>query len=318
MKKSLFLALAVLLIFAASCSGVTEVSGDPVSSEVSEEISVQEESSEPEIPTHEFKGEDMIENLTYKNPGEMGDNDGPAFCVYSGKGMNKAEMKLELSAVEHSTVGTGGITVNGFIFLGVDVYAKEGYWINCCDAGVFYSEQHGGWKIFSNTYDSTGNGEGEWYHSKETLDPTRDYLITLDSSKNDGELTLTLNCLDSGEVAMEHTFKLYGTRADGSNTSYLTNFAIDWINGSWIDKNGEPTDKWVEVLKAAEGQGIYFKNIRVYDCALYREGERLDWTSDLTNRRCLMPDSTYDVDGTVVTVHSGTFDTEYIVDIVIE
>ncbi|MBO4276962.1 MAG: hypothetical protein J5925_01015, partial [Clostridia bacterium] len=267
------------------------------------------------LKTHEYTGTESLDNTTFKNTGHMGDDDGPAYCVYSNVGYNKAEMSFALSEAETSTLGRSGIRMNGFVFLGINAYNDEGYWCNCCDAGVCYTGENGGWSLFWGTADD-GTGKPGWYSGGKTLDPARNYVLTLDSSQKDNFVVLTVTDADDGKVADRAEFRLAGTKADGSNTDYLTDIAVDWAGEeSWIDADGNPTEDWREVLFACAGQKMCFKNIRIYGCTLYSGETRFDWDSSCTNRRGLCPDAGTDVYGTVITVHHIKADSEYVIDI---
>ncbi len=266
---------------------------------------------------HVFNGTETINNLEYVNPGYMGDDDGPAYCVYSESGYNRSEMVFELSKAELNNIGTNGYSrVNGFVFLGSDVYDEDGEWMNCCDAGVYYSGVNRGWQLFAAVYDN-GEGEYQWFDDPHTLNASSDYRLTLDCSKTDGRAKLTVTDVYDETVSYTLEFPLFGAKADGSRTGFLTNIAIDWAGEeTFVDKEGVPTDDWLKVMDSCLGQGIYMKNVRIYGCALYKNGVRTDWDESLTDRRCLTPDSTYEgFEHKVITVKNATNDTEYIIDI---
>ena len=267
------------------------------------------------VAMHAFKGTEAFDNLSFTNPGQMGDADGPAYCVYSQKGYNKAEMNFELSAAEASVAGKRGALMNGYVFLGATAFNEEGYWVNSCDAGLTYTGENGGWRLFWNTADD-GTGNRGWFSGGKTLDDTRNYRITLDCSKKDGWAVVTVTDIDDERVVDSAEFRFPGSKADGGNLEMLTDIAVDWASeDTWVDSHGEPTEDWTEVVFACAGQNMYFKNLRIYGCALYGGGLRFDWEPACTDRRGLTPDSGTEVYGKVITVHSVTGDTEYIVDI---
>ena len=94
---------------------------------------------------------------------------------------------------------------------------------------------------------------------------------------------------------------------------YYNVFKYDYPS---VDSDGNATDDWKKVMRNCIGSGIRMKNVRIYGCALYKDGERLDWTPDLTDRRCITPDISYTgFDEQITTVRSASNDTEYIVDL---
>ena len=293
-----------------------DLSGDGMNYIWAYELSVWQYVKDEQNDIHEFSGTTNFSNLDYTNPGYMGDNDGPAYCVYSKKGYNKAEFIFELSQLDVNNLGSNGARVNAFVFLGIDVYNDQGNWMNCCDSGFYYTGVNGGWQLFTAIYDD-GAGEYSWYSCGPTIDPTYDYKLVLDSSYQDGKAKLTIINMYDGAAVSEHEFDLYGAKASGQNTSYLTNIAFDWAGEStWVDSDGNATDDWKKVMRNCIGSGIRMKNVRIYGCALYKDGERLDWTSDLTDRRCITPDRSYTgFDEQITTVRSASNDTEYIVDL---
>lgn len=82
-------------------------------------------------------------NLSYTNPGKMGDNDGPAVCVYAKPGYFRASLDIAVSDIRMQTLRADGRFVNAYIFLGVDILDAGGSWINCFDAG--------GWSVPAGT-----------------------------------------------------------------------------------------------------------------------------------------------------------------------
>ncbi|MBP5155315.1 MAG: hypothetical protein J6252_01890 [Clostridia bacterium] len=267
------------------------------------------------VAMHEFAGTESFDNTSFTNPGQMGDADGPAYCVYSRKGYNKAEMSFELSAAEASILGKRGALMNGYVFLGATAFNEGGYWVNSCDAGLTYTGENGGWRLFWNTAND-GTGNRGWFSGGKTLDDSRNYRITLDCSQKDGWALVTVTDIDDCRVVDSAEFRFPGSKADGSNLELLTDIAVDWASEeTWVDSHGEPTEDWTEVVFACAGQNMYFKNLRIYDCALYNGDLRFEWEPACTDRRGLCPDAGTEVYGTVITVHSITGETEYIVDI---
>ena len=145
-----------------------------------------------------------------------------------------------------------------------------------------------------------------------------DYKLVLDSSKENGKVTMTAIDLADGKVADSLEFDLWGSKADGSNTLYLTDIAIDWADeNTLVDTNGNPTteDNWVEITKANMNQGIYMKNVRLYDIALYKNGERHIWDKTLTDRRGMWSDKNDPIDAVTTSVSHIVEDYEYIIDL---
>lgn len=167
------------------------------------------------------EGTEYISNLHYENPGAMGDNDGPAVVIYSEQGYNKAEMEVALSQIDIHNIRSDGRVVAGYIFLGLTVYAPWG-WMNSVDAGLVWSGRVGGWRLFYSSYDPK-----VWWHSTDVfLDPDKDYKIVLDSSEADGQVKLSVYDMDGG-LADSADIVLNNALADGSNTAFYMNFAID-------------------------------------------------------------------------------------------
>jgi len=266
---------------------------------------------------HEFKGSESFSNLTMKNADDddMGDQGAPGYCVYSIKGFNKAEMTWEMSQVDVNIVGNNGSRVTAYVFLGVNVYNEGGYWMNCCDAGFGYGNDTTGWRLFAATA-TDENGKRSWFDGGKTLDSSHDYKLTLDTSTKDGWAVLTAYDITIGKVADTMEFYLYGAKADGSNTSYLTDIAIDWTGEqTWIDENGNKTDDGDKVTIAQLGSGMHLKNVRIYDCALYKDDKSFIWTKELTRVRGIWSDADSIVKAETTKIHHCLEDKEYIVDL---
>ena len=111
-------------------------------------------------------------------------------------------------------------------------------------------------------------------------------------------------------------FYLYGAKADGSNTSYLTDIAIDWTGEqTWIDENGNKTDDGDKVTIAQLGSGMHLKNVRIYDCTLYKDDKSFIWTKELTRVRGIWSDADSIVKAETTKIHHCLEDKEYIVDL---
>ena len=268
---------------------------------------------------HAFKGTEEITNLTFANRDKnaMGDQYAPGYCVYSKVGYNKAEMTFELSQADVCNRGTKNGYVTCYVFLGIDVRNENGYWMNCCDAGLTYGGETSGWHLFWATA-TDENGNRGWNADSKALNPKHDYKIVLDSSKKDGRVKLSAIDLYDGSIADTMEFELWGSKADGSNTSYLTDIAIDWADeNTMVDTNGNPTsiENWVEITKANMGQGIHLKNIRLYDIALYKGKKRYEWKKDLTDRRGIWSDKNDPITTVTTRISHIVEDYEYIVDL---
>lgn len=258
-----------------------------------------------ELKLHEFVGTESFDNLTLDMPEgtRMGDNDGPAYCVYGKAGYNSASFCFDLSTTDFVGTGSNGTKVNGYMFLGVDVYSDEEYWINCCDAGFVYAYDTQGWRLFYATAE-TDRFEGQWFSGTRVLDQTHNYRLTLDTSLEDGMATLTAYDLVEDCIADTLTFALGGSKKDGSNTAYLMNAAIDWVDRPASDFIGE-TNKNL-------GFGIHLNDVRIYDCKAYKDGDASDFVTD---HRAIWPDASMNVKTSVVKVHHAVNDTEFIIDI---
>lgn len=326
-KKILSVLLAVLFLLAtAGCNDTvsqetssqeTSVASVESTSTIADNSS-QDSTPEPRLP-HEFYGTGEYTNQTMQNADDlMKDLDGPSFCVYSEKNFTAVSMDLELSAAEYNIYRNHDPSrhVNAYIFLGADVYDEtDDYWINCADAGLTYSGKNG-WHLFYNLFRvEDPENTPTWYESERTLDASHDYRLTLTVARKDGSATLTVYDLNQGRVVDRATFELYRALSDGSNVSFLTNFALDYPENMCYDTQGNPSDDWVAVTEANTDCGIYLRNIRVFDCKLYRGDTELDWTAELTRGPGIWPDASAALDYPCTSVHHITEFTEYIIDL---
>ncbi len=266
-----------------------------------------------------FTGTESFSNLTMENGGhKMGDDDGPAYCVYSKLGYNGASIEIELSELELNIYREDLQHVNAYLFLGVDIYdPTDGYWVNCADAGLVYSGNDG-WHIFYNLYTCANpQSTNTWYESGKRLRSDHDYRLTMDSSSSDGMATLTVYDLTSDTIADYVTFELQYARKDGSNTAYLTDFALDYPDELKKDTSGNPSENnWIEITLYNTDCGMYMRNIRVKDCTLYQNGEAIDWTVEVTENRGIWPDASIQgIDYPCTIIRSATENMEYIVDL---
>ena len=96
--------------------------------------------------------EKSITNLEFTNSGRYkGDNDGPAYVVYSKIGYQKASFEFKMSQVKlNMRRKSDQKWTNSYIFLGVDVYNEKEEFLNCIDAGFCYSGASLNWHLFFN------------------------------------------------------------------------------------------------------------------------------------------------------------------------
>ncbi len=224
---------------------------------------------------------------TYANKGKMSDTDGPAVCIYTSKGCNKARITVDLNSCELSLVRSDGRHVNAYVFLGIDIFDEYGNWINCIDAGLCKSGAGGKWHIFYNLYDAP-EGTYTWYESKIGIDPGV-YILELDSSSKDGYAKIKV--LTEDERTVDHkSFVSIGSKADGSNTSYLQNYALDFPGNLILDTKGNSTKDFVEVVLYNTNQDLFFRNINVFDAKLWYSGQETLWTEKETTSAGIWPD----------------------------
>lgn len=283
------------------------------------ELAVYTYEADEKNALHEFKGTEEITNLTYANrdKNSMGDQGAPGYCVYSKVGFNKAEMNVEVSQIDVNNFGSKKGHVTCYAFLGASVNNAGGWWMNNCDAGLMYDTETTGWHLFWAT-STDANGKRGWDSNSKTLNGKHDYKIVLDTSYADGKAKVSAIDLADNSVADSMEFELWGAKKDGSNTLYLTDIAIDWADeNTFVDTQGNPTteDNWVEITKANMNQGIHLNNVRLYDIALYRNGTRLPWTKDLTDRRGIWSDKNDPIDVVTTRIHHIIEDYEYIIDL---
>ena len=221
-----------------------------------------------------------------------GDNDGPAYVIYSDKGMNKGSFDVRISKVRLNLKRKkDGLGINSYAFLGIDVYNTTGSkdWVNCADTGFVNCGDTPGWHLFCNRYSCT-DGDS-WYESKVILDDTHDYREVLDSSKkNDGFDVYIYDITDGNRLADKASFDLPGTLADGSNTAYYQDYALDYPDDVKYDTSGDPSENdWPEITAYNTDQGIYMDNLTVDGAKLWENGKETDWTSDKTADRYMWP-----------------------------
>lgn len=308
MKKIVSICLLALLIlgFSACDSGKAQnnSSADDISgqqSEQSEEVSID----------YMEKAEKVISSLDYENTGKMGDVDGPAFAVYSNTGYSGASATLDLEGMEIKTLMDDGKFLNGYVFLGIDVY-EGSWWQNCVDVGLCWSGTSGGWHIFYNMYEPVNQSTPTWYESSKKLPKNDTYVMTLKLIEDEKAL-LTIeaansNFKDSVEVEVK------GAKKDGSNTAFLFNVALDYPQNTKVDVNGNPSDNWKDITYGNTDKGVYLRSFRAYDLTLYQGETALDWTNDKNAAVSIWPDKKEGFDYAPTQV--GLFDgTEYFINL---
>lgn len=314
MKRKILICLSAwisLCLLLAGCTG-----SEPGGKESSAPESTSEDSS-GETVSYEYDGEESFSNLTFSNgSGKMGDQDGPAYCVYSVKGVQAASMEIELSQLELQIYREDGKHVNAYIFLGVDVYDPEdGYWKNCADAGLVYSGADG-WHVFYNLYSSSDPEASTWYESDRRLRSDHDYRLVLDSSRKDERAVLSVIDLTTGNRVDHVIFELQYAKADGSNTAYLTDFALDYPEDTRQGPDGNPSEDWIDITLGNTDRGVYMRNLRVKNCRVTRGDEELDWTDELTANRGIWPDASMSgMDYECTKVRNAKENLSYIIDL---
>ena len=232
-------------------------------------------------------------NLEFKNSGRyQGDNDGPAYVVYSKIGYNKASYEFKLSQANiNMSRKTDGKWTNSYIFLGVDVYDEKEEFLNCIDAGFCYAGGSKDWHLFYNLLTTSEKDSFTWYESPVSLDPTHDYRLTLDCSKQDNRATLTIVDLTDGErVADSAEFEVWHAKADGSNLSLYQDFAIDFPDDIKMTRDGKPSEQdWEEITLYNTDEGICLNNIVINNATLYSVDGQYHWTKDRTNDEFMWP-----------------------------
>ena len=257
----------------------------------------------------------FISTLEYANTGKMGDTDGPAFAVYSNVGYTGASAVLDIANMEINTVFPNKKFVNAYAFLGIDVYHdKNGlYWDNCVDVGLCWAGKEGGWHVFYNMYEPLNEKTATWYESSVILPKDDVYNMSLKLTENNYAL-LTVEGQNSG-VKDEVLVEVKGALADGSNTSFLFNAALDYPPNTKVGQDGKFCDDFVDITLANSDQGIYMRSFHVTELTLYQNETASDWTNDKCSAISIWPDKTideFDYSPTVVETFDGT---EYIIDL---
>jgi hypothetical protein len=310
MKKTLILGVAGLLLL-SGCSGMSSsksVSTAAASAAASSSVTSSAAEAERKVWT----------NLTWLNNGnKVGDNDGPAYVVYSKKGYNKASQVIKVSKMELNLVRKSDKkTLNGYAFIGIDIYnAKTGQWTNCIDAGLGFIGSTGKCHACINRY-SVPPDEETWWESSVELDMTHDYKLVLDASQKDEEVTLSVYDVTTGDKKVDSkTFTLYYAKADGSNIAVYQDYAMDYPDDVRYDTNNMLSDDWEQITLYNTNEGLYMKNIIGTDLCLYDASGCHPWTADRTADRFMWPDKTSSIPYVTTTVTQEKEDYETIIDL---
>lgn len=309
MRRFLCLVIASLLLTAAACA-----SGGQSSSDIAEESGRSDSSAESaDIMKRASK---VISSLNYTNSGKMGDTDGPAFAVYSKIGYRGAAVKMDIADMEIETLMSDGRFINGYAFLGIDVYGGEAgseWWINCIDAGLCWSGEKGGWHVFYNIYEPLNESTSTWYESSKILPKNDVYAMSLVLTEDNYAL-LTVKGQRTGA---KDTVKIEvkGAKKDGSNTSFLFNTALDYPPDTKVDREGNACEDWTEITLANTDKGLYLRSFHVSELMLFRGEEWDSWTDGKNQAVGIWPDKA--VDGFDYSpVEVGIFDgTEYYINL---
>lgn len=309
MKKAIAILCILTALCLISCSGGNEIT--PGGASESEESKVVREGKREPIP----EGAKVITNSDYKNSGKMGDNDGPAYCVYSEKGFNKASMDVSISKINANTVRKDGRFVNAYMFLGCDVY-DGAWWCNCFDAGFCYSGNKPQWHLFYNIYQPAVDRESTWFESGVNLDGTHDYRLILDTSGEDEKAVITVWDITENKKADEKAFSVKDMKKDGSNTAYLMDFALDYPENLRKDAAGKDTDDWSEITLYNTDENLYIQNIVVSNVKIYASENEYVWDEKKTDCRSLWPDrADRKIDYVCVKVIGDGYDHDFRVDL---
>ena len=315
MEKYVCLIMSVIIIIAClvSCesknsqseSDPSAVSEQPVYESAGEpgaEQSVEPSEDPSEEPSAEESPEDtehvaipegvkVITNLDYSNgAGKMGDSDGPAYCVYSRIGYNKACMDIKISEMKINTLRKSDKRfVNAYMFLGCDIY-NGSYWCNCFDAGFCWSGKTPAWHLFYNIYEPGDSAQTGWYESGVRLKNTHDYRLTLDTSEKDGVAAIIIYDLTAEKEVDRAEFRVKNLKCSGANTAYLMDFALDYPGDVKKDTSGDPSEDWKQITLYNTDENLYMRNVVVENVKIYAGENEYVWDSTHTNNRSLWPD----------------------------
>ncbi len=317
MKKILCLCLAALCACLAACGGeeVSQAESSSQTLESAEESSMEssEEISIDEIQSLRDSASGVLNSLTYTNEGKMGDLDGPAFAVYSHVGYNGASATIDLKNAKLQRVLPDGRFINAYAFFGIDVYSGE-WWQNCVDVGFCRSGKTGKWHLFYNMYEPLNESTPTWYESSTNL-PDDIYDMTF-AMEGDQYVRLTVTGRNRGKTDTV-LVEVKGAKADGSNTAFLFNAALDYPPNTLVDKDGNYCTDYAEVTLANTDLGLFFTDLYVSDLKLYSEDvpEGQAWTQEMTHSTGIWPDksvSAFDYAPTTVYTFDGS---AYLIDL---
>ena len=232
-------------------------------------------------------------NLGFKNSGKYaGDNDGPAYVVYSKIGYNKASYEFHMSQASiNMRRNSDQKWTNSYIFLGVDVYDENEEFLNCIDAGFCYAGGSQEWHLFYNLLHTSESDHFSWYESSISLNPEHDYKLELDCTEKDGYATLRIYDMnDDNKLVDSAEFEVLYAKADGSNLSLYQDYAIDFPEDIKRDRTGENySEDWEEVVLYNTNEGIRLTNIVIKNATLYSPEGAHEWTSARTNDSFMWP-----------------------------
>lgn len=257
--------------------------------------------------TEDTEEKKVITSADYVNFGKMGDVDGPAFAVYSKTGYSGASATIDLASMEVNTV-MGRKFINGYAFFGIDVFmGTSSMWLNCVDVGLCWAGTEGGWHVFYNMYEPLNETTPTWYESSIILPSDDIYDMSLTIVEENYAL-LTIKGQNNGaydEVRVE----VKHATADGSNTAFLFNAALDYPPNTKIGTDGKRSEDFVDITLANTDKGLYFRNIIVDDLTLYQGETAVEWTNDKNAAVSIWPDKTnvrFDYSPTSVEIFDGT------------
>lgn len=317
MRKFLCLCLAALCACLAACGGEevssAESSGESLESAEESSMESSEEVSVDVIGALRDSAEGVLDSLTYTNDGKMGDLDGPAFAVYSNIGYNGASCTVDLANAQLQRVLPDGRFINAYAFFGIDVYSGE-WWQNCVDVGFCRSGKTGRWHLFYNMFEPLNADTRTWYESSKNL-PDDIYDVTF-AMEGDQHVRLTVTGRNKGRTDTV-LVEVKGAKADGSNTAFLFNAALDYPPDTLVDREGNYCTDYAEVTLANTDLGLYFRNLYVSDLKLYSEAcpEGQAWTPEMTQSTGIWPDQTvkaFDYAPTTVYTFDGS---AYVIDL---
>ncbi len=313
MMRALSFILLLFFFVVSLCSCNTEQVSAPESLDSSDVVqSAQPESDTVVTEESEVDYQERITSLTYANAGRMGDTDGPAFAVYSNIGYSGASVELDLKNAEIQNTMRYGKYLNGYSFLGIDVY-QDGYWANCVDAGLCWAGNSGGWHLFYNIFEPLNYGTPTWYESRVILPDDDVYTLAIFITA-DNYATVMVEGKTNG-FSDSRTFEVKGAKADGSNTAMLFNSALDFPPNTKVDSNGNPSENWVDITLANSDKGVYLRNLVASNLTLYKSDIPRPWTNDYISSLSIWPDmgvSGFDYSPTTVTLFDGT---RYVIDL---